>query len=228
MSHDEYENDPIPGLPELLPAGETLLWQGSPSATSIARRALHAGKVAVYFAALALLSVVLNVQSGASVGEVAAAALTVALVGAAAIAVLAALARAIARTTIYSITSHRVVMRLGVALPMTFNLPYKQIGSVDLKLYADGSGDIALATLGDKRLGFVHLWPHVRGWRLRNPEPVLRGLSDAKSVAEILTTAMRSAMTAGERQAAEVVKRPAAQSVGERAPVPLPSGAVAA
>lgn len=228
MSHDEFESEPIPGLPELLPAGESLLWQGSPSAASIARRALHAGKVAVYFAALALLSVVLNVQAGASPGEVASAALTVALVGAAAIAVLMVLARAIARTTIYSITSGRVVMRLGVALPMTFNLPYKQIGSVDLKLFADGSGDIALATVGDKRLGFVHLWPHVRGWRLRSPEPVLRGLADAKPVAEILTAALRSAMTAGERQAAEAVKRPATQPVGDRVPEVMPSGAVAA
>lgn len=228
MSHDEFESEPIPGLPELLPAGETLLWQGSPSATSIARRALHGGKVAVYFAALALLSVVLNIRSGAAPGEVASAALTVVLVGAAAIALLIILARAIARTTIYSITSRRVVMRLGVALPMTFNLPFRQIGSVDLKLLADGSGDIALAMLGDKRIGYVHLWPHVRGWRLRNPEPVLRGLADAKPVAEVLTAAMRSAAAAGEWQAAEVVKRPASQPATERTPDPLPSGAVAA
>ena len=35
-----------------------------------------------------------------------------------------------ARATVYTITTRRLVMRIGVALPTTFNLPFKQIGEV--------------------------------------------------------------------------------------------------
>ncbi len=50
----------------------------------------------------------------------------------AAILILSLLAYLIARTTIYSITSRRVVMRFGVALPMTVNIPFKAIRSADV------------------------------------------------------------------------------------------------
>jgi hypothetical protein len=35
---NEYENEPVRGLPETLPPGETLLWQGEPDWLSMARR----------------------------------------------------------------------------------------------------------------------------------------------------------------------------------------------
>lgn len=228
MSHDEFESEPIPGLPELLPAGETLLWQGSPSTWAIARHTFHAGQVAVYFFVLVCLSVSLNVHSGAPAREVALAALRVALVGAVAIAVLGLLARAVARTTIYSITSRRVVMRFGVALPMTFNLPFTRIASADLKLYADRSGEVALMPLGEKRLGYVHLWPHVRGWRLRNPEPALRGLAEARKVADVLATAMRASVPASVVASALEPSRPTSSAGAQPQHGPLPSAAAAA
>lgn len=227
MSHDEFESEPIPGLPELLPAGEELLWQGSPSTWPLARGALHTGKVAVYFAALVAWSIAANASAGAPLGEVALAALRVAAVGAAGMALLALLARWIARTTIYTITSERVVMRYGVAFPLTLNIPFKQIATADLKLLSDGSGDIALRPMGDKRLGYAHLWPHVRGWRLRNPEPTLRAVADANVAAGILAEAMKSACRSSEQQA--VPKQVATyEPHGRQQVCPVPSAAVAA
>ena len=43
-----------------------------------------------------------------------------------AVAILAAMAWGYSWTTVYTITSRRVVMRAGVALPITINLPVRQ------------------------------------------------------------------------------------------------------
>ena len=53
-----------------------------------------------------------------------------------------------ARTTVYTVTSKRVVMRLGIVLTVSFNLPFKQIASADVRVLKDGFGDITLALQG--------------------------------------------------------------------------------
>ena len=60
----------------------------------------------------------------------------------------------IAATTHYTITDKRVIMQIGVALPIALTLPLKRIGSADVKLNADGTGDIPLA-LGRQKLAYL-------------------------------------------------------------------------
>ena len=55
------------------------------------------------------------------------------VLGAAAVGVLSLLAWALARSTIYTITRPRVVLRFGVALPMSVNLPLRLVESADLR-----------------------------------------------------------------------------------------------
>ena len=38
-----------------------------------------------------------------------------------------------ARTTVYTITNRRVVMRFGVALPMSLNLPFRMVAAAGLQ-----------------------------------------------------------------------------------------------
>ena len=83
-------------------------------------------------------------------------------------------------------------MRYGIAMPMTVNLPFRQIGSAALKVYSDGAGDIPLSMTGRNPLGFFHLWPHARPWCWRTPEPMLRAVADAESVATTLQHALQS------------------------------------
>ena len=58
MSHDEFDFEPIPGLPANLPPGEKLLWQGSPTWSATASRVLHIRAVSGYFAAVLLIRLV--------------------------------------------------------------------------------------------------------------------------------------------------------------------------
>jgi hypothetical protein len=94
------------------------------------------------------------------------------------------------RTTIYTMTDKRVVIRSGVALPKMHNLPYSQLESANLRLYDDGSGDIALALPSSDRVAYLMLWPHVRPWRFNRAEPMLRGVAKAGQVAQILARAI--------------------------------------
>lgn len=185
----EYANEPIRGLPGLLPAGEHILWQGAPAWRALARRALHTHLVAGYFAVLVAWSL-LNVATGATPLAVALPGLGITIgVGAGAVALLALLGWLMARTTVYTITNRRIVMRFGVALPKCVNLPFGQIDAAGLQVNADGTGDLPLACKAT-RLGFVHLWPHVRPWRIGRPEPMLRSLPEPHAVARLLAAAL--------------------------------------
>jgi hypothetical protein len=54
MSHDDFNFEPIRGLPEKLPEGEHILWQGAPDPRRLAREALGVRWVAAYFILLAV------------------------------------------------------------------------------------------------------------------------------------------------------------------------------
>jgi hypothetical protein len=88
-----------------------------------------------------------------------------------------------ARTTVYTVTNKRIVMRLGIVLTVTFNLPLKRIAAADVRSLDGGFGDISLALQGDDRIAWVHLWPSVRPWRINQPEPTLRAIADVQTVA---------------------------------------------
>nr|MBP6671164.1 hypothetical protein [Gemmatimonadales bacterium] len=66
------------------------------------------------------------------------------------------------------------------------------------------------------RLGYVHLWPHVRAWRLRWPEPLLRGLTDTVAAAE----ALRQAAQASDLPPMEPAAAPARTGAPELAVAP--------
>lgn len=184
----EHEHEPVRGLPERLPAGEALLWQGAPNWRALACDAFHVRAVAAYFALIVAFGLVTGAWAGAAV---------TALVGAAGLGVLGLLAWLAARTTVYTLTTKRLVMRFGIALPKCVNLPLAAIENADLALNRDGTGNLAIR-LAEKSLGWLHFWPHVRPWKTARPEPMLRAIPDAEAVAGVLA---RQLTLAGRPQA---------------------------
>lgn len=189
MSGD-LDFEPVRGLPAHLPAGEALLWQGAPDLRAMALRVFHVRKVAIYFGLLAAWRFGIVLHAGATPLAAATATLTLLGLGLAAIAILAVIALLVCRTTVYSITSRRVVMRVGVALPITFNIPFAVIGSGALKLHADGTGSIPLTLTDKNRLSYLVMWPHARPWRMARTEPSLRLVPNAAAVAQLLSQAV--------------------------------------
>lgn len=179
------------GLPGPLPEGEHALWQGSPAWTSLARRALHVRLVALYFVALAVWQAMEAAPLG--LAAVAATLAWTATLGGGVIALAILYAWWSARATTYTITTRRVILTIGIAVPVTLNLPFRSIGSAAVKLHADGTGDVPLETTERRRLSYVVLWPHARPWRLGRVQPMLRAIPDAAAVAELLADALVAA-----------------------------------
>jgi len=181
------------GLPGPLPQGELLLWQGRPDWRSLARRAFHVRKVAAYFAFLLAWSAIDATYDGAPALAALEGALRLLPLAAAGLALLGLLAWLSARNAVYTITSRRVVLRIGIALPITLNIPFRIVAGAALRRHADGTGDIPLTLAGDDRAAFLVLWPHVRPWRVARPEPMLRAVPDAEAVARLLAAALGQA-----------------------------------
>lgn len=190
---NEHEYEPIKGLPDTLPQGERMLWQGAPTWWPLAARALHVRLVLGYFALLLVWSIGVDLYAGVSLVDAALTASKLVPVACLAAGVLALYAWLAHRSTVYTITNRRVVMRYGVALPITVNLPFALIEAADLKVYRDGTGDIPLKLREDERVSYFLLWPNVRPWRTAKPQPMLRSVSDADTVAAVLGTALAEA-----------------------------------
>lgn len=183
----EHGWEPEPGLPERLPAGETLLWQGAPDTAQVARRVFHIRAVAVYFGLLLVWKLVADWHDGVAPVDVLLATLKVLPLPVAGLAMLYGLAVAVARTTLYTLTDKRMVMRIGMVLTVTYNIPLRQIAAADLRLDTDGSGDLSLRLVEGQRIAFAHLWPHARPWRFTRPEPMLRCVAGVSQPAKLLS-----------------------------------------
>lgn len=188
MAHDDFAFEPQPGIPAPLPKGERILWQGRPATWALARDAFGLYWVLGYFA----LIVAWRAGVGAGAGGVPGAfAHGLPYVGLAlgAGAVILALAWAQARATVYTITTARALLRIGAALQITLNLPFRQVGAADLDLRRDGTGTIAFVTLGPAKLSYLVLWPHLRPWHARRTQPAFRCIPDAARIARLVSDA---------------------------------------
>ncbi|OSZ75820.1 photosynthetic complex putative assembly protein PuhB [Hydrogenophaga sp. IBVHS1] len=179
-AHHEHEFEAAPGLPEPLPKGERMIWQGSPDFRMLAIHAFHVRKLALYFTAmLALQWIYLSADPAAPLVRPL---LTSAGMALLALGLLTTIAWFSARTTLYTLTDRRIVMRIGIVLTLTFNLPLRQVSGAAIKPQAAGHGDIALTLSGSDRIAWLNLWPHARPWQLRQPQPSLRCVPDAQAV----------------------------------------------
>lgn len=190
--------DIIPeGLPAHLPEGESLVWQGQPDWKSLAINAFHIRKVALYFAGIILAQGAFKYASGGSAFESVPGLIGLAL---AACAILAALAYASAKTTRYTLTSKRALMKVGIALPVIINLPLRQIDGASFAHTGKGFGTIVFKTGGETRLAYLLLWPHAKPWHFTKPQPAFRDIADVEAVASRLTIALGGHMPVGEAQ----------------------------
>jgi hypothetical protein len=190
---DDYAFEPVPGLPARLPAGEDILWQGRPDWRALAREAYGTRWVAIYFALIVLWRGSVGAADDGLRGALAYG-LPYAGLGLAAVAVLAAMAWAQAKATVYTVTTARVVMRIGAALSVTFNLPFRQISAASLD-DRGATGTVALLTAGETRISWLILWPHARPWRFARAEPALRCIPDAAQVARLLAEAAETRLS---------------------------------
>ena len=206
MGMTEYEDEPVEGLPEYLPEGESMVWQSRPTTAAMARRVFYIPHLALYFGLLIAGHTVYRLMEGVSAAQVMGTFVWQAGLAAVVLVLLAWLARSYAASVIYTLTSERLVIRSGVALPMMVNIPIEQITAADMRTYRDGTGDILLKPVADRKLHWVLLWPNVSAWYSRPIRPLLRGLPDPQRAADAFTAvaSQHYRVTAGEQTAVPV------------------------
>jgi hypothetical protein len=177
-------------LPASLPAGERILWQGAPQWRALARNALHFRGLSIYLGLVVAVVCVHSIRRGDPAATVAFDTGRATLAACAPLLLALVYAWLAARASAYTITNRRVVIRMGLAVPLTLNLPFAQIDSADVAMQSDGTGDLALLpSPGAKGLGWFIMWPHARPWRFARAQPTLRGLKDATQAGKILAQA---------------------------------------
>lgn len=190
----DFDFEPQPGIPAPLPKGETILWQGSPDTAALAREAYKIRWITGYLVAIAFW------RAGAAWADGGASLALAKLIpylalAAAGYGVIWLLARVQARAAIYTITSSRVILRVGAALPITYTIPFTCIETAAVSTQAvTGTGTVAMQTKGNMRLSYGVLWPHVRPWNIRQPQPAFRAIPDAARVARILADAAETSI----------------------------------
>jgi len=184
----EHDFEPVEGLPERPPEGETVLWQGSPDWKALLRHAFHLRWIASYFVLLAVWRGTVLWSQGTTPVIVGAGWMLV--LGAVVLGLFGLFAYGTSRTSVYTITNRRLVIRTGIAMPMAVNLPFASIASVDLGKHEDGSGEIRLKLVSRQKVSWLAVWPHARPWRFGRVEPMLRGLAAPEEVARALTRAL--------------------------------------
>ena len=198
MGMTEYEGEPIEGLPEHLPEGEAIVWQGQPHVAAMAKRVFYVPQLALYFGLLIAGHAIYRLMEGVVAAQVMGTLVWQSGLAGVVLLLLWWLSRSYARSVLYTLTSERLVIRSGVALPMMVNVPIEQITAADLRVHRDGTGDILLTASEDRRLYWVLLWPNVSPWHARPVKPLLRGLEDPQRAARAFAAVAREHCSVSE------------------------------
>lgn len=180
IDHAALENDGPKAFGDRMgtPApDEKVLWKGRPALGLFARTAFHTRTLGLYFAALVIIALITGNATAAMVAAV---------MGTALLALLYLLAWLSTRSTLYILTDTRVIMRIGMAIETRINVPLKQVTAAHFRPHGDGHGDIALELGGERLLGTVLLWPHMRPWHYNRPQPMLRAVPEAAALAQMI------------------------------------------
>lgn len=201
IDHAALENDGPKAFGDRMgtPApDEKVLWKGRPNLGLLARSAFHTRTLGLYMAALIIVALASGRNDAAIVSAV---------LGTALLTILYTLAWLSARSTLYILTDTRMIMRIGMAIETRINIPLKQVTAAHFRPRINGHGDIAFELAGDRILGAVLLWPHMRPWHYARPQPMLRAVPDAAALAQKIAE-VRSGFGAIERNLTEIKEAP--------------------
>ncbi|MEO0465000.1 MAG: photosynthetic complex putative assembly protein PuhB [Pseudomonadota bacterium] len=192
LFHDEEDGpvEPVKGMPEHLPDGETILWQGKPSTVALALNAFRLRWIIGYFIAMTVFRLA-NLSSNEAGASEFAGVMTSSLVfGLVSVALIFVLSFAMSRAAIFTVTNQRVVLRYGAAIRKYVNVPFSQMRGAQLKRKSARVGDISMQLDGPGQPPYLHLWPFVRPFEYSRPQPMMRGIEDADAVSQILARAV--------------------------------------
>lgn len=215
---NDFAVEPARGLPALLPRGEFMVWQGAPNWRVFANQVFHTRLIGAFLVLAAAIRISATMAGGGTLGTGLGEASVILAFGLAGLSILWLMAWLVQRTTVYTITNKRVLLRIGVALQKTFNIPFAVMDSAGLKEHGNGTGTISISLKPGTSLAYLILWPHARPWKMAQTQPSLRGIDNAEAVARTLSNAFTSYVQANDalqRSPADVASDAAATATPE-------------
>lgn len=194
-NEDDFAFETPEGLPEPPPEGERILWTGAPKAGELGHRLFATkwiGGIAVLLAVSSLFS---PLHANATVGQHAMIVVMLLLAGALGIGFAMFWGWLVAINTRYTITNERIVIRHGVTMPMSINVPFAKIATASTKVRGDASGDVSVALLDGNRVSWFAAYPHTRPWTWQGVQPAFRCVPEAGNVARLLHDALVAHVT---------------------------------
>jgi hypothetical protein len=191
---DTFEIERALDLPGPLPEGEHIVWLDSPAWTSLAVRVFHLKGLSLYFAAVLAAHTAWQLGEGLSIAAALESSARLLPLALAALGGLLMIGWLIAKSTVYAFTNKRVLMRIGVALSITVEIPFKSIQSADLRVFNDGTGDLPLSLTGQDRIALFHLWPHAKPWHAKDTTPMMRAVPQAERVGALFGETLKAAL----------------------------------
>ena len=207
----EHEYEPIKGLPEELPDGEFVVWQGEPAWRSFTARAFHSRNLAFYFVGLIAVHLVYQILNGAAFAELSVSVAWQAGLAAIALGLLTLLGKQYASSTVYTLTNRRLVVRSGVAVPMIINLPWESVAKVGFKAFSDGTGDFLVTPKPGKKLFYLMVWPHVKPFGWGRVNPLLRAIPEPQALAQRLAQVLQDERESGSDVRPDIAAAPTEQ-----------------
>ncbi len=176
-----------------LPAGERVLWSGSPDQRSLARYFLRErwvlGFAACSFALGAAEAMQHTTETIPRLVGVTTLSLIMVVV---AVVSIRLFAWRIARTSKYVITNRRVYFNIGIVLRADANIPYSSVEGVDLLRRSDGSADLMVSLTEAQEIPWLLLFPHMTWRGSRRGRPTFRALRDPQQAADAVVGALRA------------------------------------
>ena len=185
----EHEFEASLGLPEKLPLGEHILWQGAPQWRRLALEVFKIRSVALYLLAMWVFQWIHLMNSETSVTAMLKYGGLSALLACISLALLAGVSWLMADAALYTLTNKRIVLRIGIVLTVTFNLPLTKIVAAQIKATTHTNGDIALQLPAHNQIAWLHLWPHARPWHFNPTQPTLRCIDEVEKVSALFMQA---------------------------------------
>jgi len=121
MTMLEFETEPVKGIPGQLPYDERVLWQGVPTWRSLMVHVLHVRWLAAYFAIIMVWRAGWHLAEGNGWAVASSSAAWLGVLGLFVATLMAGVALLMKRSTVYTITSKRVILRFGMVVPICKN-----------------------------------------------------------------------------------------------------------
>ncbi len=199
-----------------LPEGERVLWQGKPAPYGFLKQIFHVQIIIVYVGLLLGWCLVTGARTG-HLGDAVFMALRYAGLSTVALLVFAALAWGLAWSTTYTITTARVIVDYGLALPKSVSIPFASVDGAQLRSEGRTAGDLVLDLRRGEKVSYLLLWPHVRPGSQMHAQPMLRALNDVAVPAQILARGLAASAGTMPVPLADVADMPARGAVGAAA-----------